>query len=312
MGEGGERETTERTGVVRTVLFADVADSSSILVAGGDANAHTMMRQCLARMMEAAAEHDGEVVDEKGDEVLCIFVDPTRASRAAAEMQVRIAALSQEHPELPRIALRIGFEHGPLIQTDDGVFGTTIYSAARLVALAKGGQVLTTRETLDQISTEAAVATRFFALQVLRGQPQEREVLELLWDTGNSTAWVSRSARAGGSRIERVEIEFDGATYRVDASSPRLEFGRNPNCDVSVVHEAVSRLHARLSWNSGRTQIEDLSTNGTLIEPEGGTVVPLHHDKMGLSGRGVVRLGTLEAGVDAPAVAYRCLDSSSG
>lgn len=312
MGNGSERETTERTPAVLTVLFADVADSSRILMAGGDAGAHAVMRQCLGRMMDAAADQGGEVLDDKGDEVLCVFADPTRGSRAATDMQVRIARLSEDHPELPRIALRIGFEHGPVIVTDDGIFGTTVYSAARLVELAKGAQVLTTRETYDGISGDAGVLTRAFGRQVLRGQAREREILEVMWDAAGTPTWVARPQHPLGARIEYVELQYADQSFRVDASRPRLEIGRSPTSDLSVENEAVSRLHARLSWNSGRVLIEDCSTNGTVIEPEVGRVLPVHHEKMTLTGSGLLRLGTLQADVDAPVLSYRCVEALSG
>lgn len=311
MGDGSERQTTERPGTVLTVLFADVADSSRILMAGGDEGAHAVMRQCMERMMEAAVENGGEVVDQKGDEVLCVFADPARGSQAAIDMQMRIAQLSEDHPELPRIALRIGFEHGSVIQADDGIFGATIYSAARLVELAKGAQVLTTRETVDAMKSSRDLLTRAFGRQVLRGQPREREILEVMWDAAGTPTWMAGPQHPLGARIDHVELRYGDREFRVDASRPRLELGRSPTSDLEVTHEAVSRIHARLSWNSGRVMVEDVSTNGTLIEPQVGKVVPIHHEKMNLTGRGLLRLGTLQADVDAPVVSYRCVEMGS-
>lgn len=306
MAETYDHDTTERMGVVRTVLFADIADSSRFLVEGGDARARAVFRRCLDAMIEVAEEETGQVVDEKGDEVMALFPDPTRAAGAAGEMQLRIGAISAENSDLPRLSLRIGFEHGPIIESDDGVFGTTIYISARLVSLAKGGQVLTTKETLRSIDEGSRYDTRFFSRQVLRGQPQEREIIELLWDPGNSTAWIARTSNEAIGRIEHVEIDHAGTVYRIDAASPRLELGRNPSCDVPVRHKAVSRLHARVSWNNGSVHVEDLSTNGTLVEPDVEASVPLHHEQTRLAGAGLLRLGTTKASDDAPVVSYRC------
>jgi len=313
MTEGDDRETAERTGTVKTVLFADIADSSRILVEGGDANAHTVVRSCIETMMEAAAKQDGMVVSEKGDDILCIFEDPSHASAAASDMQHRISNLSADHPEFPRIALRIGFEQGPLIQTEEGVFGTTVYSAARLVSLAKAGQILSTKETIGAISGDEPVETRFFGRQVLRGQPQEREISEILWDIGDRTdrtTFLPPLSETLGARIEQIEVTHDGRDYVIDATSPRLDLGRNQLCDVPVKHESVSRLHARISWNSGRAQVEDMSTNGTLVEPRDAESIALHHEKARLRGVGVLRLGSLTPGDDgAPQVGYRCVAS---
>lgn len=308
MADTFDRDTTERLGVVRTVLFADIADSSRILVAAGDERARRVFRSCLDAMIRAAESEEGEVVDEKGDEVMALFESPTRASAAAAAMQRAIGSISSDNADLPRIALRIGFEHGTVLQgKKEGVFGTTIYVSARLVSLAKAAQVLTTKETLEEIDPASRCDTRFFARQVLRGQPQEREIIELVWDPGDSTAWMPRASSATGARVACLELEYDGALYRLDADTPRLELGRNPSSDVPVRHEAVSRLHARITWNNGSVQVEDVSTNGTLIEPESESSVALHHDHLRLSGAGRIRLGTLEIVEDAPVLSYRCV-----
>ncbi len=307
MADTFERDTTERLGVVRTVLFADIADSSRILVAAGDERARRVFRSCLDAMVDVAESEQGEVVDEKGDEVMALFESPTRASAAAGAMQRAIGSISSENADLPRIALRIGFEHGSVLQSKEGVFGTTIYVSARLVSLAKAAQVLTTKETLEQVEPASRCDTRFFARQVLRGQPQEREIIELVWDPGNSTAWMPRAPAETGARVSCLELEYDGTLYRLDADTPRLELGRNPSSDVPVRHKAVSRLHARITWNNGSVQVEDVSTNGTLIEPESESSVPLHHEHLRLSGAGRIRLGTLKIVEDAPVLSYRCV-----
>lgn len=307
MADTFDRDTTDRLGVARTVLFADIADSSRILVAAGDERARGLFRSCLDAMIRAAESERGQVVDEKGDEVMALFEGPTRASAAAAAMQRAIGSISRENSDLPRIALRIGFEHGSVLQSKEGVFGTTIYVSARLVSLAKAAQVLTTKETLEQIDPASRFDTRFFARQVLRGQPQEREIIELVWDPGNSTAWMPRTPAETVARVVCLELEYDGTLYRLDADTPRLELGRNPSSDVPVRHEAVSRLHARITWNSGSVQVEDVSTNGTLVEPESESSVPLHHEHLRLFGAGRIRLGTLEVVEDAPVLSYRCV-----
>lgn len=307
MADAPDQEAPDRPGVIRTVLFADIADSSRFLVEVGDERAHEVFRRCLDAMMEAARAENGEVHDEKGDEILALFPDPTGASVAAAAMQLQIGEISQDNPDLPRLSLRIGFEHGSIIQSEEGVFGTTIYVSARLVSLAKSGQILTTKETLELIDEPKQTDTRFFARQVLRGQPQEREIIELLWDPGDSTTWIPRDTPRETVHVDYVEFNHGGTLYRIDAESPRLELGRNPSCDLPILHKAVSRLHARVSWNNGSVQFEDLSTNGTLVEPDTAPSVPLHHDRTRLSGEGVLRVGTLEPTDDAPVVSYRCV-----
>src|SRR5690349_20597305 len=46
----------------------------------------------------------------------------------------------------------------------------------------------------------------------------------------------------------------------------RITLGRNPDCNVVIDSNSVSRQHAQISWSEGQYFLEDLrSRNGTLL-----------------------------------------------
>ena len=50
---------------------------------------------------------------------------------------------------------------------------------------------------------------------------------------------------------------------------PEIMIGRDPNCDLSMMDEALSAHHARLTHHHGQWWLEDLnSTNGTFLNRE--------------------------------------------
>lgn len=52
-------------------------------------------------------------------------------------------------------------------------------------------------------------------------------------------------------------------------SQTELLIGRDPNCDVALMDEALSAHHARLAYHHGQWWLEDLnSTNGTFLNRE--------------------------------------------
>jgi pSer/pThr/pTyr-binding forkhead associated (FHA) protein len=52
-------------------------------------------------------------------------------------------------------------------------------------------------------------------------------------------------------------------------SQPQIMIGRDSNCDLSVMDEALSAHHARLTHHHGQWWLEDLnSTNGTFLNRE--------------------------------------------
>ena len=56
-------------------------------------------------------------------------------------------------------------------------------------------------------------------------------------------------------------------------SQPQIMIGRDPNCDLAMLDEALSAHHARLTYHHGQWWLEDLSsTNGTFLNRERLTV----------------------------------------
>ena len=61
----------------------------------------------------------------------------------------------------------------------------------------------------------------------------------------------------------------DGKESVQHFSQPEIMIGRDTNCDLSMMDEAVSSHHARLTHHHGQWWLEDLnSTNGTFLNRE--------------------------------------------
>ena len=85
----------------RSVLFADIAGSTRLVVEHGDETARLFLVRYVGLLADAARNGGGEVVNRIGDEVFCIFPDADDAAQAAAAMHEAVeAAASRER--LPR------------------------------------------------------------------------------------------------------------------------------------------------------------------------------------------------------------------
>jgi len=300
----------DESNTVRTILFADVVDSTRLYEELGDEEARRILLECLGLMEETVQSAGGQPVSRIGDEILCSFGNPDDAAYAAGQIHARVVAgLAQgRFPRAMRI--RIGFEHGPVLETPEGLFGATVHTAARLVNLAKASQTLTTKDTLQHLSPVRQTMQRFFDRVVLKGQAHEQDIHELLWDTGATIVPTSRprteTRRTG---IRAIELRYGEVLKRLDANDPRLDLGRDSACGLQVQGSAVSRLHARLSWNRGKVRIDDVSTNGTCVEPKGGKTITLHHEGAELTGEGTIRLGCIGPEGSAALVRYVCEDA---
>lgn len=66
----------------------------------------------------------------------------------------------------------------------------------------------------------------------------------------------------------RIKIDQDKESVRRFSQS-EIMIGRDPNCDLSMMDEALSAHHARLAHHHGQWWLEDLnSTNGTFLNRE--------------------------------------------
>ncbi|MEE2903390.1 MAG: FHA domain-containing protein [Myxococcota bacterium] len=71
--------------------------------------------------------------------------------------------------------------------------------------------------------------------------------------------------------------------------------GRLEDCDVPVLHESISRQHARISLRTGETIVEDLqSSNGTFVNDE-------KVKESGLSNFDLLKVGNVEFRLELPA-----------
>src|SRR5712664_3517823 len=151
-----------------TVLFADVSGSTKLYETAGDAAAMVAIGRCIERMRKAAESTGGRVVKTIGDEVMVLFPSPDAAAGAASEMHATIEQL----PEVggTRLGVRIGFHSGPVIQRDNDVFGDTVNMAARLVEQAQKGQIVTSHQTVQQLSPALRASSRRLYSITIKGK----------------------------------------------------------------------------------------------------------------------------------------------
>jgi class 3 adenylate cyclase len=126
---------------VCTILFTDVEGSTALTERLGDAKAREVLRNHERIVREALRVHGGVEVKAMGDGFMASFSSATRALECAIAMQRAFAAHDDEHPETP-IRVRIGLNAGEPIAEDEDLFGTAVIVAARIAALAQGGEIL--------------------------------------------------------------------------------------------------------------------------------------------------------------------------
>jgi adenylate cyclase len=139
LGEGEELDELGRVNV--TVAFADLAGYTRYTEEEGEEEALSFVERFIDAVSETLPDGT-RVVKTIGDEVMIVGQD----SRALCEWAVGFHALFQERP-----APRIGLHRGAAIYRDGDYFGRDVNLAARVVARARGGEVLITDAVRDAV-----------------------------------------------------------------------------------------------------------------------------------------------------------------
>ena len=89
---------------------------------------------------DSLAAHGGNEMTTLGDGFFAVFTSPRGCVRAVLEMQRELAA--RDWPEGEQVRVRMGVHSGEASETAAGLVGLDIHRAARLAAVAYGGQVV--------------------------------------------------------------------------------------------------------------------------------------------------------------------------
>ena len=178
------------------VMFADVAGSTRLYEQVGDSRALALVTRCLELARDAAAGYSGRLVKTIGDEAMLVFPTADGAAAAAAEIHGKMTELAIA--ENLRLAFRIGFHVGPAIERDGDVFGDSVNTAARLVALAKGGQIILSASTAEALSPYLRGHVREVDVLTVKGKEKDIGIVELVWqDSADLTTVTTRPVLRG-------------------------------------------------------------------------------------------------------------------
>ncbi|PYI76407.1 MAG: DUF4242 domain-containing protein [Verrucomicrobia bacterium] len=126
---------------IRTVLFTDIVESTSLTQKLGDDAAMEFLRVHDEIVRDALTGSKGREVKHTGDGIMASFVSAAAAVRCAAQIQRELARRAREQDNHP-IKVRIGGAAGEPVERNNDIFGSTVQLASRLCSHAEPGQIL--------------------------------------------------------------------------------------------------------------------------------------------------------------------------
>jgi len=283
-----------------TVLFADIADSTRLYQQLGNDRALQIVEHCMSRLGSIARGQDGTVIKTVGDEIMCKFPTPEAAVQAAIEMQLDRPEQGGENA----LQLRIGLQHGELIERYGDVFGDTVNVAARLTSIAKPRQILTTAETASELPADLQETTRQHEGVVLKGISEEVGIAEILWQQDESLTMMGDAEIARESRSATLTLQGPDGDLVIGRDIDVATFGRDTDCTVRITHPKASRHHARIEQRRNNFVLIDRSTNGTWVCFDQQAPFRLRLEEAVLRGSGSISFGESPESPDAHAMRF--------
>jgi adenylate cyclase len=127
-----------------TLCFVDISGFTARTESRGDADAAALGATLVEIVQEQATLHHGQLIKALGDGAMLHFSQPEDSVRSA--LQILQAARRRQLP-----LARAGIATGPTVTQDGDYYGRVVNHAARLIGVAKPGEVLVTAEVAGAV-----------------------------------------------------------------------------------------------------------------------------------------------------------------
>ncbi len=148
------------------ICFCDLAGYTRFTEEEGDEQALSFVERFVDRVTETLPD-DARVVKTIGDEVMIVVHD----IQALTEWAVGFHA---EFTELPET--RIGIHYGAALYRDGDYFGREVNLASRVVARARGGEVIVTDSVVDHVAQSDRLTFEGIGQVKLKGFTEPRQL----------------------------------------------------------------------------------------------------------------------------------------
>src|SRR3984893_1611170 len=282
-----------------TVLFTDVAGSTSFFDRNGDTAGLAMIHRHDELARSVVQQHNGKVIKTIGDSAMAEFPDPSSAVRAGVEIERQFFKLNSTLPQNQRVEVRIGIHSGVGFRKGNDLFGDVVNVAARIVRRTAPAQILISRAVYEAISKESDLHCQWLSKYTSDGRTEKEDIYEVASTDAEAYREV-RERLAGPSSIpSRYEVLSQvgnggmGVVYKVrDLETDEIvalkilkpEIARDPAVQENfkrelclarkITHKNVCRIHdfsrsngtayASMEFVEGESLLSRLNRVGTL------------------------------------------------
>ena len=263
------------------ILFVDISGSTKLYVDVGDARAREIVSRTLDLWSSLTTEAGGNVIQLRGDGMLCMFSTVDAALGAVVRMR--------DLPYQPPLSMHAGIHAGAVLHEAEQLYGDCVNVAARMADVAKKFEIVLTAAAREQLCETA----RYANLRLIRGVPikgksEPMDVYLLPNDRRGLTDYQPPLRKAV---VSELSLRYSGRTFLVSLAAGACLIGRDDDCRLRIEHRLVSRRHASIECIAGKFFLQDHSTNGTYVAERNASPVLVHRELLQLKEPGLISLG---------------------
>ena len=129
-------------------MFTDIEGFTDLFRTLDEDEAHELVHVHSWTVRECVQRKGGFEVKALGDGFMLVFTAARQALRSAVDIQRALAEYNLEHPQRP-LLVRVGINSGDTFRHGEDYFGLSVSMAARVLAKARGGQILMTEASRE-------------------------------------------------------------------------------------------------------------------------------------------------------------------
>jgi len=189
---------TQAVNPFRTIMFTDLAGSTSILQSVGQAAFMVLLTEHDLIIRRALVASRGREVKHTGDGIMASFDDVASALKCSMAIQAAFEARAAEGQPI-ELRVRIGIAAGEPVDHNDDLFGSTVTLASRICGAAEAGRILTS-DVVRDLGSERGFTFDGGRDVVLKGFSGPTRVFELASKASDGEA---AALPAAGGRVDQ-------------------------------------------------------------------------------------------------------------
>src|SRR5882672_6086277 len=199
------------------VLFADISGSTRLYVDARDEQARAIVARTLEVWSELTLASGGQVIQLRGDGMLCLFGTADAALTAAVGMS--------DVPYQEPLSMHAGMHAGPMLRDGEQLYGDVVNIAARMADIAKRFEIVMTEAAQALLSEPTRSRLRLIRKVPVKGKSEPTDIYLLANDKQALTDYRRHRDRAVRAlrRAPRSDREHRGAG--ADRADPRAPAG---------------------------------------------------------------------------------------